>query len=76
MRHPTLCLASVNNAMFNTFGSVPHFDLRNANYVIFSGANRLESLLTPDTVDIIEGRARGHYHVVIDPRFTASAAAW
>jgi thiosulfate reductase/polysulfide reductase chain A len=74
VRHPTLCLASVNNAMFNTFGSVPHFDLRNANYVIFSGANRLESLITPDSVDIIEGRSRGHHHVVIDPRFTTSAA--
>ena len=74
VRHPTLCLASTNNAMFNTFGAVPHFDLRNADYVIFSGANRLESLLTPDSVDIIEGKSRGHYHVVIDPRFTASAA--
>ena len=74
VRHPTLCLASVNNAMFNTFGAVPHFDLKNANYVIFSGANRLESLLTPDSVDIIEARSRGHHHVVIDPRFTTSAA--
>lgn len=74
VRHPTLCLASVNNAMFNTFGTVPHFDIRNAHYVIFSGANRLESLLTPDTVDIIEAQSRGHRHVVIDPRFTASAA--
>ncbi len=74
VRHPTLCLASVNNAMFNTFGAVPRYDLRNAHYVIFSGANRLESLLTPDTVDIIDAQSRGHKHVILDPRFTNSAA--
>ncbi|HDL01564.1 MAG TPA: molybdopterin oxidoreductase [candidate division Zixibacteria bacterium] len=74
VRHPTLCLASVNNAMFNTFGTVPHFDLKNAKYVIFAGANRLESLLTPDTVDMIDGKASGHYHVVLDPRFTVTAS--
>ncbi len=74
VRHPTLCLASVNNAMFNTFGTVPHFDLKHADYVIFAGSNRLESLLTPDTVDMIEGKASGHYHVVLDPRFTVTAS--
>src|SRR5256885_4495171 len=42
VRHPSLCLASVNLAYSLTFGTVPSFDLLNSKYIIMSGANRLE----------------------------------
>ena len=45
VRHPTLCLASVNLAYSLTFGTVPSFDLLNSKYIIMSGANRLESFI-------------------------------
>src|SRR5512132_2733822 len=54
VRHPSLCLASVNLAYSMTFGTVPSFDLHNAKYIILAGANRLESFITPDTMDLIE----------------------
>ncbi len=50
VRHPTLCLASMVNGMFNTFGTTPAADLANSRYVILAGANRFESLITPDSV--------------------------
>jgi thiosulfate reductase/polysulfide reductase chain A len=75
VRHPTLCLASVNNALFNTFGTTPAFDLKNARYVIIAGANRFESLLTPDSCDLIEGVATGKIHLIyLDPRYTKTAS--
>src|SRR5260370_18212591 len=52
VRHPTLCLASVNLAYSVTFGTVPSFDVQNARYIIMSGANRRESFITPDTMDL------------------------
>ena len=55
VRHPTLCLASVNLAYSATFGTVPSFDLLNSKFVIMSGANRFESIITPDTMDLIGG---------------------
>ena len=74
-RHPTLCLASVNLAYSLTFGTVPSFDLLNARYIIMSGANRLESFIMPDTVDLVgstnERKARLIY---LDPRFTVTAS--
>jgi thiosulfate reductase/polysulfide reductase chain A len=75
VRHPTLCLSSVNLAYSATFGTVPSFDLLNAKYIIMSGANRLESFITPDTIDLVgsttERKARLIY---LDPRFTITAA--
>jgi thiosulfate reductase/polysulfide reductase chain A len=75
LRHPTLCLASVNLAYSMTFGTVPSFDLLNARYVIMSGANRFESIITPDTMDLIEGAMNRKAKLVyLDPRFTVTAA--
>ncbi len=74
VRHPTLCLASMINGTFNTFGSVPEFDFANSRYVIMAGANRFESLVTPDSVDLmrnLDGRTK---IVVLDPRFTITAS--
>jgi len=75
LRHPTLCLASVNLAYSMTFGTVPSFDTLNADYVIISGANRFESIITPDTMDLIESTMNRKAKLVyLDPRFTVTAA--
>jgi thiosulfate reductase/polysulfide reductase chain A len=75
LRHPTLCLASVNLAYSMTFGTVPSFDLLNADYVIMSGANRFESIITPDTMDLVESTMNRKAKLVyLDPRFTVTAA--
>ncbi len=75
VRHPTLCLASVNLAYSATFGTVPSFDLLNANYVIMAGANRFEALITPDTMDLIESTMNRKTRLVcLDPRFTVTAS--
>ena len=75
VRHPTLCLASVNNALYNTFGTTPTFDLKNARYVIIAGANRFESLLTPDSCDLIKNLATRKTHLIyLDPRYTKTAS--
>ena len=75
VRHPTLCLASVNLAYSMTFGTVPSFDLLNSKYIIMSGANRLESFITPDTMDLIESAEyRKAKLIYLDPRFTVTAS--
>jgi thiosulfate reductase / polysulfide reductase chain A len=75
VRHPTLCLASVNLAYSLTFGAVPGFDVLNSRYIIMSGANRLESFITPDTIDLIEStKNRKAKLVYLDPRFTVTAS--
>lgn len=75
LRHPTLCLASVNLAYSMTFGTVPSFDLLNADYVVMSGANRFEAIITPDTMDLVESTMNRKARLVyLDPRFTVTAA--
>jgi thiosulfate reductase / polysulfide reductase chain A len=75
VRHPTLCLASVNLAYSLTFGTVPAFDLLNSKYIIMSGANRMEAFITPDTMDLIESAEyRKAKLVYLDPRFTVTAS--
>ena len=75
VRHATLCLASVNLAYSLTFGTVPAFDLLNSKYIIMSGANRLESFITPDTMDLIESAEyRKAKLIYLDPRFTVTAS--
>jgi thiosulfate reductase/polysulfide reductase chain A len=75
VRHSSSCLTSVNLAYSLTYGTVPSFDLLNARYVIMSGANRMESFITPDTMDLVgslvDRKARLIY---LDPRFTVTAA--
>jgi len=75
VRHPTLCLASVNLAYSMTYGTVPSFDLLNANYVIMAGANRFESFITPDTMDLIDSTMNRKTRLIcLDPRFTITAS--
>jgi thiosulfate reductase / polysulfide reductase chain A len=75
VRHPTLCLASVNLAYSLTFGTVPSFDVLNSKYMIMSGANRMESFITPDTIDLVEATtSRKARLIYLDPRFTVTAS--
>lgn len=75
VRHPSVCLSSSNLAWFITYGTVPEFDLEHADYVIVSGANRLESFITPDSIDLVEAVARRKAKLVyLDPRFTITAS--
>ena len=75
VRHPSMCLSSGNIGFFITYGTVPEFDIEHSRYVIASGANRFESFITPDTMDLA-ANVREHRTklVYLDPRFTATAA--
>ena len=70
----SLCLISGNRAFLDTFGEVPFADVLNSRYVIMAGANRFEALVTPDSMDMVEAMKSGAKLVVLDPRFTKTAA--
>ncbi|PKN66480.1 MAG: nitrate reductase [Deltaproteobacteria bacterium HGW-Deltaproteobacteria-15] len=72
--HESNCLVSVNRAFVDTFGEVPNPDLLHCKYVIMAGANRFEALVTPDTMDLMTAMQQGCKLVVLDPRFTKTAA--
>ncbi len=72
--HESNCLLSRNRAFLDTFGVVPIPDVLNAKYVIMPGANRFEALVTPDSIDLMTAMQNGSKLVVLDPRFTKTAA--
>lgn len=74
VRHPSLCLASNIQGFGATFGTSPTPDIFNADYIIMSGANRSEALITPDSVDMLKGEGGRRKLVYLDPRFTKTAA--
>ena len=72
--HESSCLLSRNRAFLDTFGEVPFSDVLNSKYIIMAGANRFEALITPDSIDLMTARKRGCKLVVLDPRYTKTAA--
>jgi len=75
VRHASLCLTSGNVGFFVTYGTVPEYDIENSRYVIMSGANRLESFITPDSIDLMSVlRRRKAKLVYLDPRYTVTAS--
>lgn len=72
--HESNCLISRNRAFLDTYGEVPFADLLNTNYVLMSGSNRFEALVTPDSMDLMTAKKRGCKIVVLDPRYTKTAA--
>ena len=74
VRHPTLCLSSNIQGFSATFGTNPTPDVLNADYIIMSGANRSEALITPDSIDMLAGKGGRRTLVYLDPRFTKTAA--
>ncbi len=74
VRHPTLCLSSNIQGFSATFGTNPTPDVLNADYIIMSGANRSEALITPDSIDMLKGDGGRRKVIYLDPRFTKTAA--
>lgn len=72
--HESNCLISRNRAFLDTFGVVPIPDTLNCRYLLMAGANRFEALVTPDSIDIMTAMEAGSRLVVLDPRFTKTAA--
>jgi len=72
--HESNCLLSRNRAFLDTYGVVPIPDTLNCKYVIMAGANRFEALVTPDSIDLMTAMQNGCKLVVLDPRFTKTAA--
>jgi thiosulfate reductase / polysulfide reductase chain A len=72
--HESNCLISRNRAFLDTFGVMPVPDTLNCKYIIMAGANRFEALVTPDSIDIVTAMQNGCKLVVLDPRFTKTAA--
>jgi len=72
--HESNCLLSRNRAFLDTYGVMPTPDVLNCKYVIMPGSNRFEALVTPDSMDLMTAKANKSKLVVLDPRFTKTAA--
>ena len=71
----SICLETTLGGYFSTIGTYGEADLCNADYVIIAGANRAEAIITPDTMDMFKrSLGRGLKTIVLDPRFTNTAA--
>ena len=67
----SICLNTRLGAYLLTIGTVGEPDVAGSDYTIFAGSNRLESLITPDSIEL--AKKRDGKIVVIDPRCTVSA---
>ena len=74
LSHESLCLISGTRGFLDTFGEVPIPDMLYTKYVVMPGANRFESLVTPDSIDLMSSMKTGAKLVVLDPRYTKTAA--
>ncbi len=72
--HESLCLIAGTRGFLDTFGEVPIPDVRHSKYVLMLGANRFEALVTPDSMDLMAAMREGCKLVVMDPRYTKTAA--
>ncbi len=71
----SICLETTLGGYFSTIGTYGEADMSNADYVIIAGANRAEAIITPDTMDMFKrSKGRGLKTIVLDPRFTNTAA--
>jgi thiosulfate reductase/polysulfide reductase chain A len=66
----SICLNTKLGATVLTIGDIGEMDVAGSDYLIISGANRYESLITPDSVDMIHAQQK---LVVLDPRCTVTA---
>jgi thiosulfate reductase/polysulfide reductase chain A len=67
----SICLNTKLGATVLTIGDTGEPDVAGSDYLIISGANRFESLITPDSIDMLH--AEGQRVVVLDPRCTVTA---
>jgi len=66
----SICLNTKLGATLLTIGDVGEMDVAGSDFVIICGANRFESLITPDSVDLMNQKRE---LVVLDPRATVTA---
>ena len=66
----SICLNTKLGALQLTLGDIGEPDVAGSDYLIISGANRYESLITPDSVDMLHTKQKV---VVLDPRCTVTA---
>ena len=66
----SICLNTKLGAAQLTIGDVGEMDVAGSDYLVISGANRYESLITPDSVDMLHAKQK---LVVLDPRCTVTA---
>lgn len=74
LSHESMCLIAGTRGFLDTFGEVPIPDMLYTKYVVMAGANRFESLVTPDSIDLMTAIKNGCKLVVLDPRYTKTAA--
>ncbi|WP_072679663.1 molybdopterin-dependent oxidoreductase [Arcobacter sp. LA11] len=75
VNHSSICLQTTVSGYALTIGGYGQADLENAEYIIMAGANRAEAIVTPDTMELFKRtKRRGAKLIVIDPRFTNTAA--
>ena len=74
LSHESQCLIAGTRAFLDTFGEVPIPDMLYAKYCLMMGANRFEALVTPDSIDMMTAMKQGMKLVVMDPRYTKTAA--
>lgn len=67
----SICLNTKLGATLLTIGDIGEPDVAGSDFVIMAGANRYESLITPDSIDMI--KADKQKLIVIDPRCTVTA---
>lgn len=66
----SICLNTKLGATLLTIGDIGEPDIAGSDFVIVGGANRFESLITPDSIDMIKAKQK---LIVIDPRCTVTA---
>lgn len=71
----SLCFNAMITSNLLTFGlEEPGRDYAGVKYIIYTGRNMLEAISNSETQDLVAALARGAKVVVLDPRFTKSAA--
>ena len=66
----SICLNTKLGAEVLTLGDTTQPDVAGSDFIIIVGANRFESLITPDSIDLIKTNKK---IVVLDPRATVTA---
>lgn len=71
----SLCFNAMITANQLTFGvDEPGRDYANARYIVYAGRNLAEAISNSETQELVDAIARGAKVVVLDPRFTKTAA--
>ena len=68
----SICLNTKLGATILTIGDIGEMDIEGSDFVLIAGANRFESLITPDSVDLAR-KQKEQKLVVLDPRATVTA---